>query len=304
VRRQFDFPKFELAMKNSTFPRRMQACVLACLLTSAAWADPRTARAVAEVESTFADLNDARGAISLIDSGLMSTYAGKDRKQWGQILRDKARKASDGLAKISKKKLSPADARAIKLMRASVESVLSEDGGLTPIGQCKDAQRSDLDYEGMGQALYACFDEIASNLEFEGKRVSRLSAFDLLTTLQEPERRKQVFLAFIPLWQAINGKNEASSPYRRMMRMAAAHAAKKGSEIDAAAKTLGVSAADVEKWLEQILDTWRQVSGDKAIEPWDYRYWGGEADRVLADRFRAHRCNPSVNAISGTLGRT
>ena len=61
--------------------------------------------------------------------------------------------------------------------------------------------------------------------------------------------------------------------------MASADAAKNKSAITAAAESLGVQPTDVESWLEHILDTWRQVSGDTPIEPWDYRYVGGETGR-------------------------
>jgi oligoendopeptidase F len=66
-----------------------------------------------------------------------------------------------------------------------------------------------------------------------------------------------------------------------MIRMAAAQARKQGSPVDAAARTVGVSPAETERWLEHILETWGQVSGDTAVEPWDYRFEAGAADREL-----------------------
>jgi len=103
-----------------------------------------------------------------------------------------------------------------------------------------------------------------------------------LTSMPEAERRKTLFLAFQPLWLALNGHDEADSPYRRLIRKAAAEARAHGSPIDAAARTVGVSTRECERWLEHILDTWRQVSGEAAVEPWDYRFAGGAADRELA----------------------
>ena len=111
--------------------------------------------------------------------------------------------------------------------------------------------------------------------------VNRVSAFSLLEQIKEPERRKKLFLAFNPLWQALNAKDQPDSPYRRMIRMASADAAKKEPAIASAANSLGVQPSNVEAWLEQILDTWRQVSGDSLVEPWDYRYAGGETGRLV-----------------------
>jgi hypothetical protein len=181
----------------------------------------------------------------------------------------------------------------VKLMRAGVESLSEEPNSLAPVSQCKDAQRSDLQYSPLREALYACFAELANNMEFEGGKVNRVSAFDLLTRLDEPQRRKDVFYAFVPLWQAINGNSEPNSPYRRMIVMAAADMKKKkDSPIDAAARTVGTTAADIEAWLEQILDTWRQVSGDTPIEPWDYRYVGGAAERQLGESIAREAMQP------------
>jgi hypothetical protein len=56
-----------------------------------------------------------------------------------------------------------------------------------------------------------------------------------------------VFEAFVPLWTALSGRNEPDSPYRRLMTLAAADAARHGSGIDAAARAIGVGTTDVER---------------------------------------------------------
>ena len=55
----------------------------------------------------------------------------------------------------------------------------------------------------------------------------------------------------------------------------------KSSEVENAAKTLGVSSAEVENWLVQILDAWRRSTPDTEVEPWNYRFANGEAGRLL-----------------------
>src|SRR5262249_42692523 len=154
---------------------------------------------------------------------------------------------------------------------------------LAPVGHCKSAQKQDLKLQPLQEALYACFAELGNSLQFENNKVTRVAAFDLLTRLEEPQRRKLLFMAFIPLWRALNGHDESPSPYRRKIRMAAAEARRTGPPIDAAAKTIGVSTADTERWLERILDGWRHASGPGPVEPWDYRFQNGGAERELAD---------------------
>ena len=66
-----------------------------------------------------------------------------------------------------------------------------------------------------------------------------------------------------------------------MIAGAAAAAAKNGSAIDAAAHDVGIDPPEVERWLVQILEAWRESSGDVMVEPWNYRFQAGEADRLL-----------------------
>jgi hypothetical protein len=237
-----------------------------------------------QAENAYADFNDAYGAVSLIDSNpgaYPDGYAGRSREAWRAMY--VARRAE--LARsLSQAAGAPAagDARAVEVMRDALADSSEDPQTLTPAGHCNDARRADLPLQALQDALYACFAELGNSLQFENARVTRIAAFELLTSMPEAERRKTLFLAFQPLWLALNGHDEADSPYRRLIRKAAAEARAHGSPIDAAARTVGVSTRECERWLEHILDTWRQVSGEAAVEPWDYRFAGGAADRELA----------------------
>jgi hypothetical protein len=242
--------------------------------------------AVQHAEAAYADLNDAYGAVGLIDSNpdaYPDGYAGRNREAWRADYVARRAELVQNLGQASAGKLSGSDARAVEVMRAALEDLPEEPHSLAPTGHCSDARRTELALAAMEDALYACFAELGNSLQFENARVTRVAAFELLTSMPEEERRKKLFLAFQPLWLALNGHDEVGSPYRRLIRMAAAQAKAHSSPIDAAARTVGISTAECERWLERILDTWRQVSGAAAIEPWDYRFAGGAADRALAD---------------------
>ena len=261
---------------------RLIAGLLACLACARVSANDSASRAVAAAENTYADVLDSYGAFSTIDSGLMKTYAGKDRAAWEQIYRERRKAFVAQLSKLPENGLSKSDTQALKLMRASLSDFPADASTLSPTNKCKDAQRTDLDYEALHAALYSCFDELGNNLQFEGSTVNRVSAFSLLGQITKAERRKNLFLAFVPLWSAVNSKDQADSPYRRLIKMAAVDPARKdASAITEAAASIGVQPGDVETWLEQILDTWRQVSGESPVEPWDYLYVAGEASRLL-----------------------
>jgi hypothetical protein len=260
--------------------------LLSLFVTGAAVAQSPT-RSLLQMENTYADFNDAYGAISLIDSNPdhypNHSYAGKSREIWQRIYSAKRAKLMSSLEKVPAQELSAADKRALKLMRAAVAESSATAASLAPAGHCSDAQRQELQLQVLQQALYACFAELANSLEFENGKVSRVAAFDLLTRMDEPQRRRALFMAFLPLWQSLNGNGDVHSPYRRMIRMAAAQAMTKGSAVDAAARTVGVSTTETERWLEHILDTWRQVSGGVDVEPWDYRYREGTGERELGE---------------------
>jgi hypothetical protein len=271
--------------------RRARQAVWACLALSLNGSSPAEAPvgtptlAAQHAEEAYADLSDAFGAVGLIDSNperYPDGYAGRTREAWRAIYVARRAELVQSLGQASAGKQSASDARAVEVMRDALDDFPEEPHSLAPIGHCSDAPRTDLALQAMQDALYACFAELGNSLQFESARVTRVAAFELLTSMPEEERRKALFLAFQPLWLALNGHDEADSPYRRLIRMAAAQAKVHPSPIDAAARTVGVSTTECERWLERILDTWRQVSGDAAVEPWNYRFAGGAGDRALA----------------------
>lgn len=268
-----------MSQRRTGRPGRLRSIFLTGLLATATCVAAE--QSLTSVERAYADMNDAYGAMSLIDAGLQSTYAGKTRAEWLEVYSQRRTAVLAALDAIPAGRLQAEDARAARLMREAIEAAGESPASMAPVAKCSDASKRDLDADALRHALYACFAELANDLKFEGASTTRVGAFDLLTRMDEPERRKALFMAFVPLWQALNGNSEPQSPYRRMIVATSASMAQQGSPIDAAARTVGVDAAQIERWLEQILDTWRRATGDEPIEPWDYRYVHGAAEREL-----------------------
>jgi hypothetical protein len=240
---------------------------------------------VEEAEALFLEFLDASNAVDYINSGMVSEYEGKEATAWEAKLRDRHQALLANLDGVDLDKLSPEGKAAVAAMRVT----LADFGDPSPAvandpdnPECKDAAMRDLDYEGLSAALSGCYREIGNQLKFEQGTVDRGTALGLLSDIEEPERRKTLFDAFLPLWTALNGNNEPDSPYRRLITKASAEAASNGSGIEAAARAIGVSVADVERWLTQILEAWRDANPSGMVEPWDYRYANGEANRRLA----------------------
>jgi hypothetical protein len=258
---------------------------------------------VAKIENEYADLMDAAGTLSLLESrpDRDASYDGFDAGHW-QKKRDKAlARVQQSLAKVRTEGLSAGDIRAIEVMRRHVADLASADS-LAPTAQCAAAASKKLDYDALTRSLYACFDELGNRIRFENETLTRVDALDLLARIEEPERRKALFDAFRPLWSSVNGANEPDSPYRRMIRLAAQEARRSGSEVDVAARTLGVATSDIEQWLAQILETWRQVSGEERVEPWDYRYVGGAVERELSLQMSRDQMMQVNERFLGDLG--
>jgi hypothetical protein len=253
------------------------ALVLTCPVAANA------AQSVAAVENAFADFNDAQGAVSLIDSDPQryTQFERKSRAEWQQLYVARRADLSAALGK-HPAALSREDQRAMTVMRAAVRESSATPDSLAPTGHCADARRTRQPLRTLQQSLYACFSELANNLQFEGTTVTRVAAFELLTRMPEPERRKALFLAFVPLWQAVNGADQPDSPYRRMIGQASAAARTGGSPVDEAARTIEVPVAELERWLQVVLEAWRLANPDTPQEPWDYRFAAGAAERELA----------------------
>ena len=270
----------------------MLARLVLILLCFCSTALPQTANpTISKTESLYADFNDATAAIATIESGYSKSFAGKSLADWKQVQQQSRKQLKAQLSTIPSKTLNQADARATTLVRAAIAIDASDSA---PQLHCRDAKRTNLDYRQLRRALYACFEEVGNNLQYDGKKLTRGGAFGKLESLDDPAQRKAVFLAMTPLYEAINGQDQASSPYRRLIKLAANR--KHASELASAARTIGVKPAQVERWLEQILDTWRQVSGDQPIEPWDYRHLAGAAGRQL-DSVISRAALQSINAL-------
>jgi hypothetical protein len=243
---------------------------------------------LAPVEACFLAFLDAANAVDYVDSGIVAGYEGHDLAYWKAAVRERHAALLASIGKLDEPKLAPPDAAAL----AAIGVTLDDYGDPSPAVanaeaelSCKDRGNAALGYDDLRTVLSGCFREIGNNLQFEGGTVDRGSALGLLYDLKEPARRKALFDAFGPLWTAINGGNEPASPYRRLIKAAAAEAASNGSGAEAAARAIGVTVADVERWLVQILEAWRDANAGPMVEPWDYRYVQGEANRRLAPAF-------------------
>ncbi len=239
-----------LAHWFAVFPALLAGVWLLAGSSSAAGPGPD---ALAEPERLFLEFLDASNAVDYIHSGMVAEYEGRGAASWEQQLRDRHVKLLASLASLAKldpARLSDEERTAVAAMRVT----LADFGDPSPAvandpdsPACKDRNDKTLDYEGLSAALSACYREIGNKLKFEQGTIDRGGALGLLYDLEEPERRKALFDAVLPLWAALYGNNEPDSPYRRLIKLAAAAESKNGSGAEAAARAIGVTVPEVEK---------------------------------------------------------
>jgi hypothetical protein len=255
---------------------------------SLAWPSPAAqgASTIARIESSYADWLDAVSAVATIDSGLTTSIADRDRDAWAVRRLALTATLTAAFASADRERLSAADARALRAMRKGfADSDPEEPGGDAgyPRISCADREEPLSGAANLQLALYGCFEEIGDHILFDGSTIVRTTALQQLQELEDSAQRKRLFLAFSPLWSAVNGTDAPDSAYRRMMRMAAAAALQTGkSPISAAASTLGIAPARIEQWLQQILEAWRVHNRGPALEPWDYWYDSAAASREVS----------------------
>jgi hypothetical protein len=284
-------------------PIRVLALLALCALAPLAVGQTAPASPVAEAETAFLDYLDALGAAGFLESGGADKFGGKDLGAWRSLRASRRGPLVTALDQAAAATLAAADRDAVAAMRRTVAGIGADD---TTSGErdhtCADAQRRDLDYAGLRAALVSCYVEHGNRMAYAGGTIDRGTALQLLHVTDEVAQRRAIFDAFAPLWAALNGRNEPDSPYRRMIALAAADARAHGSEIDAAARAIGVSTAEVERWLVQMLEAWRDANPATPIEPWDFRYVNGAANRELQARIPAAKLLPVNQRFYAELG--
>src|SRR5215831_461641 len=123
-------------MKNLRF------LVLACgllLLSKSISADGGIragSKKVSAIEYLYADVSDANAILGTIDSGLLSTYQGKDRAAWEQFYRKKRDQLAKKLETLPGSGLSEGDTRAIAAMRKQMKAFTGGGALFSPTAKC------------------------------------------------------------------------------------------------------------------------------------------------------------------------
>lgn len=254
-------------------------------------------RSVAEIEQVFWETREWRDQIEVTRSrGATTSTSGV---AWADLVRSyqSARaRLQRALSEVPSAPLSEEDLRALQAMRRALELYLPEMSTQDASGAAAAGDRTELDcrydaqaialgegaYEALSERIYACFSEAAHSLSFEGEQIDRLTVFGRLPLTDDPARREALWRSMVPIWESVNGDNAPSSPYRTLVRLNAARMEREKKVLGESVRGIGVEPAAMEAWLIEVLQKWRDITPERQIEPWDFAYEAGCANRTLS----------------------
>ncbi|HEU5169116.1 MAG TPA: hypothetical protein VFU46_01190, partial [Gemmatimonadales bacterium] len=156
--------------------------------------------------------------------------------------------------------------------------------------------------DSLARRVYACYGWAQHHVMVDGERTDRLSVLSALARTDDAERRRRLFLALDPVWRSMNRGNEPASPYRRLIAATARAGGDGESPAAERARGLGVRPDTMERWLLEILETWRASTPDSLLEPWDWHHAGGRASRALSPRIPRERLAAINREVFRALG--
>jgi hypothetical protein len=255
--------------------------------------DPHPDR-LAGLESAYLAARDARDRLDIAHA----TGVPADVRDLEREALETGRAAREALRALDGERMAGSgedDARALVLMRGWIEegSAAAAEPG---VGE-------------LGRRLGDDFGTIAAALPVGGGTLSRVRILGRLATEPDDDSRRRLFLALEPLWHAVDGDGGPASPYRALVRESAGSWAAGRSPIAANETALGLAPGTVEAWARATLEAWRdavvepaRARGEAAIEPWDWWWRAGEADRALAGSLRPERVFEVNRRVYATLG--
>lgn len=185
------------------------------------------------------------------------------------------------------------DWRAISVMRSALADDNSDDSDSSSKVNCDydpEALATNEGVEALEDRIYACFGREADDIPFGRKKDDRLTILDLLPLTEDLGMRKKLFMALHRVWQAVNGDNSPSSPYRTLVRHCAKTWKPGNSPLDQIAREARLDLHTVESWIISALEKWRTVGPQNPVEPWDYAYDTSKATRELSKKITSrHR---------------
>ncbi len=268
---------------------------------------------LAVVESLYADLRDSRDRIDVtIASGQTGINDATPVATYIRGYNGLRRNIVARLAAVDSSEFRGDDARALGVMRRTLGRDLDSLSlprtavPAAPAPSCNydvpDIARVGSGLDSLRARIYSCYAWAQSHVVIAGDTLDRLTVLASLGRTEDAGRRRELFLALDPVWRSMNGDNSATSPYRQLIRQEVRKRNNAESPAAEQARASGVPPDSLEHWLRAMLTTWRDVSRDSLVEPWDWFYQMGRTSRLLSPRISRDRLLQLNREVYGSLG--
>jgi hypothetical protein len=273
---------------------------------------PEAAPAPAELataESLYADLRSIRDRIDVsIEAG--RTPGARAIRRHNALRHDLAR----SLAAVDSAALRGDDARALGIMRRTLVGDLGVIAASIASPGVAAETRPACDYDvsavvggpngldSLRGRIYSCYGWAQSHLIVADDTLDRLSILAALGREESSEVRRKLFLSLQPVWRSVNRDNRPGSPYRQLIAREVKNRGKAEPTTVEQARASGVPPDSLERWLLRMLETWREVTPDSLIEPWDWFYRTGLTSRRLSPLISRERLTSLNREVYRSLG--
>jgi len=212
--------------------------------------------------------------------------------------------AADALARVDRAPGEGVDRHALAVMRAWLPEGQAAVAAGGPAGDGT-ADREPDGFDVRSEQIMARYSAEQAVVAVGGATMTRLAVLGRLAVEPSAATRRELFRALEPVWRTVDGNGDADSPYRWLLELSVARWASGRSPVAANARALGLDPDAIEPSLVGILDAWRSATGAesaRSIEPWDWWYRAGAADRALEPAIPLIRIRPLTDAYHAALG--
>lgn len=194
------------------------------------------------------------------------------------------------------------DRRAIELMRRTLQDDVEAPADTASSCRYDPAQIASLGRDALSARINRCYGLAASRVATPWDTTDRLTVLSRLATDTSEARRRALFTSLRSVWESVNDRNGAGSPWRRLIELNAAAWRAESSPIASAAHSTGVDSARVEPILLELLEAWRTATPDTLVEPWNWYFENGAASRRLGRRIALNDLERLNEAFFASLG--
>lgn len=268
---------------------------------------PGTRERTLQLEQRYADARDLYAQIRVAEA------RGVERSTSGNPLIDLRRTYMvergmllEAMASLDSQRVDATDARVLQVMEETLrDGSVDASTAVTPeTASCSYNPRAWSTREALSTRIYACYGRAARRIAVGHDTLDRLSVLEKLGTLENEETRKSYFMALEPMWRAMNGNDDAGSPYRALIPLSAGEwqSSVEGSYVARQARSLGIDPSQLDTVLVRILSAWRDHTAARSIEPWNWWYANGAFARRFASRVRRGDLRPITDRFYTDLG--